>query len=253
MNGIVTALSGNDAIAAPAGVMGVDYARRRRRDPALAFRLAYRAWIAVRALRTYRAVTRPRVLDVGAAEGATLARMAQTLGHGVFLGVEYDAALAESWPERPPNVHVMRGDAGALPADLAASSFDMVCMLALLEHLADPAAALHEARRVLSRGGLVVATCPNPTWDAVAGKLGLVESDHHVQFLCLGKLQSLVEASGFEVLESRPFMWAPVASLPYARIPVPVRLAAGVDAVAARVPLLRGLCVNGFVIGRKAS
>ena len=253
MNGIVAATHCDGSIAAPAGVMGIDYALRRQRDPALAFRLEYRAWVAVCALRAHRAVGRPRVLDVGAAEGATLARMAHALGEGVFLGVEYDAALAEAWRERPPNVQIMQGDAEALPADLAASSFDMVCMLALLEHLSDPAAALREARRVLARGGLVVATCPNPRWDALAGRLGLIKGDHHVQAFDLRRLRSLVEEAGFDVVESRPFMWAPVALLPYARVPVPVRMAAGVDAVAARVPLLRRLCVNGYIIGRKTS
>jgi SAM-dependent methyltransferase len=59
---------------------------------------------------------------------------------------------------RAPHPHV-QGDAIALP--FAESSFASVALLYLLYHLADPARALAEARRVLRPGGLVAVAAPS--------------------------------------------------------------------------------------------
>jgi hypothetical protein len=104
---------------------------------------------------------------------------------------------------------------------------------------------------MLRPGGLVVVTCPNPLWDALAGRLGLVSDSHHVEQIGLARLRELVSSAGFEVVTSYRFMWAPISFLPYVRIPVPPRLALGVDKVFHSIPLLRHLCVNGCVVGRR--
>jgi len=243
--------SGSSTRAGLAGVMNASYARARTTKPALVFRLRARAEIVVRAVRRYGFGGSLQVLEVGAADGRTLVELSKHLGRGPYWGVEYDRDLLSSHPPLPAGVELVQGDAHALPDSINDASFDVVSMLALLEHLDDPTSALGEARRVLKPGGLIVATCPNPFWDGIAGRLGLVNDDHHVNRIDLPRLRTLVRASGFDVLESGRFMWAPVASLPYAHVPVHVPLAAAIDRIISALPAVRRLCVNAYVVAQR--
>jgi SAM-dependent methyltransferase len=198
-----------------AGVMDESYARLRRTSPALRFRLQGRALVVVRAWMKHGGHRTPRILDLGAAEGRTLVEIAGQLGHGHHVGVELDDGLIAAGGRLPFGIRLIKGDVCALPDSLDCGSFDIVSLLAVLEHLQSPIAALREAGRMLHPGGIMVATCPNPTWDRVAGRLGLVRDDHHVQRLNLYALRELVTQAGLEIVEARRFMWAPVASLAY--------------------------------------
>jgi len=235
----------------PAGVMDASYVRDRLTRTHLSFRLRARAQVVVRATWAHGLRGPLKLLDVGAAEGRTLLEMVKSYGVGEYVGVEYSEEIRKLHPPLPSNVRLLAGDAHALPDELERDHFDAVSMLALLEHLPDPMKALAEARRVLRPGGLIVATCPNPMWDAVAGRLGLVRDEHHMQRIDRKRLAELIAEAGFEVLSARPFMWAPVAILPYLRLRVPPGLALGVDGIVGRIPLVRGLCVNAFVVGRR--
>jgi len=235
----------------PAGVMDVDYARGRSTRAHLAFRLATRAEVVVRAVRGLIGAAPVRLLDIGAADGRTLKRIAERLGVGDFVGVEYNDALRRAHPRLPTNVCLIAGDALALSTKGLAPPFDVVSMLAVLEHLSDPSGALVEAFHVLRAGGLLVATCPDPFWDALAERVGLLRGSHHVGRIDLSKLQNLVEAAGYDILSAGRFMWAPIAVLPYAGLCVSPALALAVDALVERMPLICRLCVNAYVVGRR--
>ncbi|RBY76456.1 hypothetical protein DQ238_17350 [Geodermatophilus sp. TF02-6] len=89
-----------------------------------------------------------RTLDVGCADGA----LQSALPPGpLVVGLDAAAAMVRAHP--PP---VVRGDAARLP--FADDSFDAVTALNMLYHLADPCAALREARRVLRAGGTLLAS-----------------------------------------------------------------------------------------------
>nr|WSY50448.1 methyltransferase domain-containing protein [Streptomyces sp. NBC_00886] len=100
-----------------------------------------------------------KVLDVGGGSGIHAEWLAGD-GHDVELVDPVPLHLEQA--ARLPGVAVRAGDARALPAEDA--SYDVVLMLGPLYHLperADRIGALGEARRVVRRGGLVVAATIN--------------------------------------------------------------------------------------------
>lgn len=111
----------------------------------LAHRLRQRraGWLAARAAGD--------ALDVGCAD--------RSVGGGLsklhsYVGMDYPGTAVALYETRP---HVF-GDAARLP--FADRSFDCVLMLDVLEHVAEPEAALAEAGRVLRKGGQLLVTIP---------------------------------------------------------------------------------------------
>lgn len=110
-----------------------------------------------------------RVLDVGCGPGTITAEMADRVGPGgSVLGMDAAAdvvGLASDAHVRA-NLSFTTGDVYAI--DAADDSFDVVHAHQVLQHLADPVAALREMRRVCRPGGIVAARdsdYPAMTWN----------------------------------------------------------------------------------------
>jgi ubiquinone/menaquinone biosynthesis C-methylase UbiE len=107
------------------------------------------------------------VLDVGCGPGTDLPALAAAVGErGTVIGIDADPGMVEQARERTsayPRVEVRSGDAHALPLDDA--SVDRARTDRVLQHLADPARAVAELRRVLRPGGLVALA--EPDWDTL--------------------------------------------------------------------------------------
>jgi len=99
-----------------------------------------------------------RVLDLGCGDGA-FTEVAVNGGAGIVVGADVaDAALARARAAHPRAGFQLVPFDGLLPFD--DSSFDVVWCSEVLEHVADTANFLSEARRVLAPGGCLLITTP---------------------------------------------------------------------------------------------
>ncbi len=98
------------------------------------------------------------------------------------------------------------------PLPFDAGTFDFVTMLALLEHLNDPAAVLRQVQRVLRPGGVLLLT--TPTWRAkpilefLAFRLHLIDQREiadHKRYFSASELRQLLVAANFKIKTLRSF------------------------------------------------
>lgn len=105
------------------------------------------------------AYAKPRVLDCGTGTGTFLAAFADAAGgHPELHGVDVSPAMLnkahETMSKRDNTADFRIGEVTCLPYPDA--YFDVVLAAHVLEHIADPQAALAEMKRVLKPGGLMV-------------------------------------------------------------------------------------------------
>ncbi|MFI5626373.1 class I SAM-dependent methyltransferase [Nocardioides sp. NPDC051685] len=151
-----------------------------------------------------------RVLDVGCWTGE-IGRILTERGF-VVTGIEIDpeaASLAEKVLER---VVVADLDATPLTEIVEPGSFDVVIFADVLEHLADPRAALEQARDLLAPGGRVVISIPNVTHGSIRLALlqgrwkttdtGLLDRTH-IKFYSRAGLLELFAEAGYAIEDLR--------------------------------------------------
>ena len=150
-----------------------------------------------------------RVLDVGCGLTDLASRLPSYVGCD-----QWDEVLEEN-RRRHPRGRFLAWDVLATDAPeevRAASPFDAVLMLALLEHLADPAAALRRAAPLLAPGGRVVVTTPHPAGrrpleaGAALGLLSRHAAEEHDALLGRTELAAAGEAAGLVLAEYRRFL-----------------------------------------------
>ena len=234
--------------------MDAAYGAQRRTLPYVAFRLRSRALAAVEAIRRFatpEALEEMTLLDLGAAEGATLDLVHRALGSRDSIGIEYAAELIASAGQLSAGVRLLEGDATKAHPEVAAGSRQVVLALAVLEHLESPSDLFAEAHRALHPGGLFVATAPSGFWDDLSGFLRLHPEEHHESAIDRSAFEALAEAHGLEPLRYERFMNAPLAFLPYLRVPVSARFAASVDAAVRRLRVFDFCFVNQLFVARK--
>lgn len=131
-----------------------------------------------------------RVLDAGCGSGGNLALLAR---YGALQAMEFDAGARQ----RACALGFGPVLAGSLPADLpfAEGSFDLVCLLDVLEHVADDAAALQRLREVLVPGGRLLVTVPAYAWLWSAHD----EAHHHHRRYTAGRIAVLASAAGLAI------------------------------------------------------
>ena len=119
-----------------------------------------------------------RVLDVGCHQGEFLESLAERIGPSV--GID---PLAQTTERR--QVRIL-AETFRRPLPFAESSFDVIVMLATLEHIKDKEPLADECFRLLSQGGRVVITVPAKVVDRIVEVLvklrladGMSLDEHH--------------------------------------------------------------------------
>ena len=157
-----------------------------------------------------------RVLEIGCGGGGTLAWLKETGRAGWTAGIELSAEAAEVARARVDDVRC--GDAGALMSQFPPASFDLVLCLDVLEHLADPWAALESIRSLLRPGGRIIASLPNVRHHSVVLPLlfggrweyqeaGIMDRTH-LRFFSRRGIADLMRCAGLRELRALPtYAW----------------------------------------------
>lgn len=172
--------------------------------------MAYTAFDRFVARCRYRAAAphirdRSTVCDLGCGAGAPFLNYIESR---LISGTGLDEHVGQSPRE---NISVVRADITArLP--LEAAQFDHVTMLAVLEHLTEPARLLAEAYRILRPSGSLIMTWPSPAVDPlleVLTRIKLVHDelgfDQHQPRIPTEKLKEMLRDIGFARFEAGRF------------------------------------------------
>jgi 2-polyprenyl-3-methyl-5-hydroxy-6-metoxy-1,4-benzoquinol methylase len=119
-----------------------------------------------------------RILDIGCHQGEFL----RGLGDHIGLSTGLDP-LAR--PEAGKHYRILT-EAFRAPTAFEDKSFDVVVLLATLEHIRDKEPLARECRRLLASGGRVIVTVPSPFVDSIVALLcrlrladGMSIEEHH--------------------------------------------------------------------------
>jgi len=195
------------------GILGLDYAKGRKKSKSLIYRLWRRTYEVIRAISTYLPPNQPiNVLDLGCAEGSMLNTIS-SLFEGQFTGIELSSELYSLAQSQFPNLILFNQDINNLDF-LHCSHYDVIICTAVIEHLEDPAKLLSSIKRLLKPGGITIWTVPDPFLEDIATRVGHLEDEQHHHVPNLVELTNMSISSGLNVLEARKFMLSPVG-LPF--------------------------------------
>jgi 2-polyprenyl-3-methyl-5-hydroxy-6-metoxy-1,4-benzoquinol methylase len=144
-----------------------------------------------------------RLLDVGANVG-TFVRYARERFEAI--GIEPNAATV-AWAKAHTGAAV---ELGSIFTEVPGyvGRFDAITLFDVIEHVADPAAALRQCRRYLAPGGRLFVTTPD-MGSAGARLLGshwyYIDVEQHISMFSTANLTRLLSAHGFRVIDRRTF------------------------------------------------
>jgi 2-polyprenyl-3-methyl-5-hydroxy-6-metoxy-1,4-benzoquinol methylase len=151
------------------------------------------------------------VLDIGCG----VAKYADAIPpHYTYTGFEINPSIYQMAKTRRPTLPLFNIDIMANDPQLEdhLQSYDNVVLLAVLEHVPDPAAFLTRAGQFLKPGAHLIATTPSPIGEpvmAVTEKLGLSSKeshDEHEDLLGREELERIVAASGLRLVHYKRFL-----------------------------------------------
>ena len=135
----------------------------------------------------------PKILDIGCAHGFLLDE-ARKLGWETQ-GLEFSAE-AVNYAVNKLNLDVSTGS--IIQADFPESSFNIITMIGVIEHLIDPVVAIRKINKILKPGGYLAITTIN-----TKGPIRLfdLKPPEHLYYFSAKNLSLLLERENFEVLK----------------------------------------------------
>ncbi len=132
-----------------------------------------------------------------------------------YVGCDRNPILLEENRRRFPRAIFHEWDVAEKepPTELRDRRFDVILMLAVLEHLSEPARVLKRVAMLLTRGGKIVTTTPHPVGHApleIGARLGLLSAhadEEHEALLDREGLKAAGEAAGLVVASYRRFLF----------------------------------------------
>lgn len=187
-----------------------------------------------------------RALDVGCGTGVLAERLSR---EGFEMtGVDPSAGMLEVMARNAPNVRAQRASGESLPFEDA--SFDLTLSIAAFHHIAEPAAVaatLREMLRVTRPGGQILIwdhNPRNPYWKLLMARVP--QDDGSERLVPESELRAGL-APGCSAIRSWQLGFVPDF--------VPQRLlgiAAGLETLVERTPLVRRLCAHNVVLATRA-
>jgi 2-polyprenyl-3-methyl-5-hydroxy-6-metoxy-1,4-benzoquinol methylase len=167
-------------------------------------------------LRTEGVVPPSTLLDVGCGGGAVAAFL-QRAGYRVT-GIDTAEVLARKASQRSPEATFIVGDVAHLSPD--AGPFAAICLLDVLEHLADPLTMLHACRRLANADTLFVVTVP-----ALRSMHSVIDDlSGHKKRYEPGELRDLLRQAGLAAVTERGIFRTTLSAQRHARRPAQQRL-----------------------------
>ena len=134
-----------------------------------------------------------RLLDLGCGNGSLLASMQSVAPDWHLYGTEFDAKNRQ----RIEGLAGVRGFHAGDMRDLPWTSFDVITLIHLIEHIPDPASFLRTAATRLCSSGVICIECPN----IEANPFDLVIFDHCTHFTT-ATLETSCRNAGLQVMQS---------------------------------------------------
>jgi spore maturation protein CgeB/ubiquinone/menaquinone biosynthesis C-methylase UbiE/thioredoxin-like negative regulator of GroEL len=145
------------------------------------------------------------ILEVGCAAGMTGRELKKRSGAFVA-GIELNAQAAEAAKKVLDDV--LQGSIETIDLPYSDGSFDCILFADVLEHLVDPLSALLKVRRLLKKGGTVVASIPNVQFHGVIHQLiegnwtyekeGILD-ETHLRFFTYKEIVKLFSKAGYSI------------------------------------------------------
>lgn len=146
-----------------------------------------------------------RLLDVGCGWDY---RLLKTIEPYIKSGIGIDFKVQESESEKIKTIQMFMS--GTLP--FAAESFDVITLLAVLEHLSNPLGMVKEIERILKKNGRLVMTVPSkaaqPVLEFLSYRLKIVSADEirgHKKYYDYNDLEKLFSQTGMIMEHHRYF------------------------------------------------
>ena len=150
---------------------------------------------------------RDRLLDVGCGTGGAVRKAAAFVERAVGLDVSPGMIeRAQSWPDLPPNVEFLVGEAGRLP--VTDGEFTALVCTSSFHHYPDPEGAVAEMARALVPGGRIVIAdgCADSRAARIADVFLRAFERSHVRLYRSAELGMMLRRAGFASLQRR-WLW----------------------------------------------